>query len=206
MPKPSFRGKTISHPFRLEYHGQRMTKDDAQNPVGDPLEAAKIAALEGEVATLREQLTAAEAARVEAEKFKDVAARAQADLQNAKARLERDREELGVFAVANLLQRLLPVVDNFQRAAGHLPEALKGDEWAKGVLAIEHNLLKILGEIGLQKIESVGQRANPERHEVIAAVPGAADVIVTVLEDGYELQGKVIRVAKVTVGDGSVAA
>lgn len=182
-----------------------MTKDDSQTPATDPLLAAKIAALESEVEALREQLAAAEAARTDAEKFKDVAARAQADLQNAKARLERDREELGTFAVASVLKRLLPAVDNFQRAAGHLPEALKADEWTKGVLSIEQDLLKVLGDVGLKKIESVGQPADPERHEILSVVPGKANVIVTVVEDGYELNGKVIRAARVVVGDGSVA-
>lgn len=183
-----------------------MTQDTAQTPAGDPLLAAKIAALEQEVESLRAELATAEAARAEVEKFKDVAARAQADLQNAKARLERDREELGSFAVAAVLKRLLPAFDNFQRAAGHLPEALKGDEWAKGVLAIEQNLLKALGEIGLAKMTLLGQPADPERHEIVSTASGAANAIVAVAEDGYELNGKVIRAAKVVVGDGSAAA
>lgn len=177
-----------------------MMKND---PMDTSLLQAKCADLEAQLAALGQELEEAKAKQAEAEKFREVAARAQADLQNAKARLERDREELGSFAVASMLKRLLPVVDNFQRAFGHLPPALKGDEWVKGVQAIEQDLLKILSEIGLKKMDSLGQPTNPEKHEVLTAGPGAESLITEVFEDGYELHGKVLRVAKVKVGDGS---
>ncbi len=176
-------------------------------PAGDPVDAAllqaKCADLEAQLAALGKELEETKAKQSEAEKFREVAARAQADLQNAKARMERERDELGSFAIGTVLKRLLPVVDNFQRAFGHLPEALKGDEWAKGVSAIEQDLVKILAEIGLKKMESLGQPADPEKHEVLTAGPGAQGVITEVFEDGYELKGKVLRVAKVKVGDGT---
>lgn len=180
-----------------------MTTDP--NAMDASLLQAKCADLEAQIIALTKEIEESRAKQAEAEKFKDVAARAQADLQNAKARLERDREELGSFAIASVLKRLLPVVDNFQRAFGHLPEALKGDEWAKGVQAIEQDLVKILSEIGLKKMESLGESADPERHEVLTAGPGEQDIITEVFEDGYELNGKVVRVAKVKVGDGSAA-
>ncbi len=177
---------------------------DPKTPASDgldvPLLQAKCADLEAQIDALKKELDEARAKQADLEKFKDVAARAQADLQNAKARLERDREELGKFAVESLLKRLLPVVDNFQRAFGHLPEALKGSEWVTGVEAIELDLQKILGDVGLTKMQPLGQEPDPHRHEVLMTGPGEVGKIIEIFEDGYELHGKVLRVAKVKVG------
>jgi len=139
----------------------------------------------------------------ELERIKDIAGRAQADLQNAKDRLERDAEELRKFAGASMLIDLLPVIDNLQRAFAHLPEDLKDHEWVKGIEAVEQNLMTKLSEAGLKKIESVGQPVDPEKHEVLQVGPGEKDQIIEVFEDGYELHEKVLRPAKVKVGDGS---
>ncbi len=158
----------------------------AGQPVNDA--AVQIAALQAELA-----------------KLKDIAARAQADLQNAKARVERDGEELRRFASETVIRRMLPTLDNFQRAFVHIPEELQNHEWVKGVSAIESDLMKQMSDVGLKKIKSLGEVSDPNRHEVINIGPGAEGVVTEVFEDGYELHGKVLRPAKVKVGDGSVS-
>ena len=71
----------------------------------------------------------------------ELAGRAQADLQNAKDRMQKEGEELRKFALENTLLLLLPTIDNFQRAFEHLPEDLEGNEWVGGVIAIEKDLM-----------------------------------------------------------------
>ncbi len=142
----------------------------------------------------------------EADRFKDIAGRAQADLQNAKERLEHERQDVSKFALAEALTRLLPTIDNFQRAFQHLPQGLKEDEWVKGVAAIEQEFVKQVTELGLQKIEALGQPLDPAKHEVLQTEPGKQDTVVEVFEEGYEFNGRVLRPAKVRVGDGSTAA
>jgi molecular chaperone GrpE len=171
--------------------------DTSSDPAASPASDADA------LTALQAELTQAKAMIAELERFRDTAARAQADLQNAKARLERDREELGKFAVEGLLRRLLGAVDNFRRAESHLPETLKADAWAQGVLAVGQELAKVLGESGLKRMEPLGQVADPNQHEILGVGPGAEGVVVDVLEDGYELHGRVLRAAKVRVGDGS---
>ena len=139
----------------------------------------------------------------ELERLKDIAGRAQADLQNAKDRLERDAEDLRKFAGASMLIDLLPVIDNLQRAFAHLPKDLQDHEWVKGIEAVEQNLMKKLEEAGLKKIESLNQPVDPAKHEVLQAGPGEKDKVIEVFEDGYELHDKILRPAKVKVGDGS---
>ena len=139
----------------------------------------------------------------ELEQMKDLSARSQADLQNAKARMEKESADSRRFAEQNLIHRLLPTIDNFQRAFDHLPEDLKDHEWVKGLQVVEQAFVTEMQSVGLQRIESLGETVDPDKHEVLQAGPGENGTVVEVLEDGYTLHDKVIRPAKVIVGDGS---
>jgi len=139
----------------------------------------------------------------ELDKFRDLAGRAQADLQNAKARVERESGELRKFAGEGMIRRILPTLDNFQRAFQHVPEELQTHEWVRGVAAIEQDLMKQMEEAGLKRMKSLGELADPARHEILTIGPGKEGIVTEVFEEGYELHGKVLRPAKVRAGDGS---
>lgn len=168
-----------------------MTKkhDASQAKAGDD----RIVALEKKIAELTEQL----------QKASDVASRSQAELQNAKIRLEREASDMRKFASEGVLLRLLPTIDNLQRALKHLPESLRSDTWVQGIVALEQEFLKQVGEMGLKRFESVGKPLDAQRHEVLMQVSGDSGTVIEVLEDGYELHGKVVRPAKVKVGGGA---
>jgi molecular chaperone GrpE len=106
------------------------------------------------------------------------------------------------FASEAALKKLLPTVDNLQRALKHLPKDIEQNEWVKGIVALEQGFLKQVGELGLKRFEALGQPVDSARHEVLMQGPGEEGVITDVLEEGYELHGKVIRPAKVKVGNG----
>jgi len=108
---------------------------------------------------------------------------------------------LGKFAVESLLRRLLPTVDSLVRAAQHIPEEYAGSEWAKGMLAVEQQLMVELSACGLQRMESIGAPFDPALHEVLVAGPGEPGKILEVFEEGYLLHGKLLRPAKVRVGE-----
>jgi molecular chaperone GrpE len=165
---------------------KKLQQDDANPP---PQDDQRVAALESQLA-----------------KMTDLAARAQADLQNAKTRMQRDAEEIRKYAAQSVLEALLPVLDNFQRAFKHLPKDLAGHEWVKGMTALEGELWKKLSELGLRKVESLGQQVDTAKHEVVTLGPGKEGDIVEVLEEGYELNGRLLRPARVKVGDGQKAA
>lgn len=135
--------------------------------------------------------------------LKAALARAMADLQNFKRRSEEEKASFVKFANAQLLKSLLPIFDNLSRSVQHLPEDLKGNEWAKGIVHINSDLLKNLETLGIQKMKTVGEKLDPKKHEALMAGPGEKDVIVEEFEPGYEMNGEVVKAAKVKVGDGT---
>ncbi|HVW66816.1 MAG TPA: nucleotide exchange factor GrpE [Candidatus Peribacteraceae bacterium] len=151
-----------------------------------------IDALQQELKTLQDELN----------RFRDMAARAQADLQNAKARVERESDELRKFAGEQMIRRMLPTLDNFQRAFQHVPAELQSHEWVKGVAAIEQDLMKQMNDAGLTRMQSLDVHVDPAKHEVLMTGSGEEGKVIEVFEEGYELNGKVLRPAKVRVGDG----
>lgn len=140
------------------------------------------------------------ALKAELDRYRDIAGRAQADLQNAKARVEREADDLRRFASEQMIRRLLPTLDNFQRAFQHIPNDLKVNEWVKGVSAIEADLMRTMTDAGLKRMQSLNQPVDANRHEILSAGEGPADTVVEVFEEGYEMNGKVLRPAKVKVG------
>jgi molecular chaperone GrpE len=129
-------------------------------------------------------------------KLTDLAARAQADLQNSKIRMEREAEDLRKFAIVPLLLALLPVRDDLARAAS------QGDEGVKQIL---EKIDKVFSTVGLKRMEPLGKPVDPTKHEILNVGPGEKDVVTLVHEDGYELHGRVLRAAKVQVGDGKTS-
>lgn len=155
----------------------------------------------GDLDVLRAQIVALEA---EVKKFRDLAARAQAELQNAKARSEKEAADMRMFASESLIRRLLPTLDNFQRAFAHMPDELKTHEWVKGLYAVEQELLKQLEAVGLQRMQSMGAAVDPQYHEVLmtgeSEDPSQVGTVIAVFEEGYLLGPRVLRVAKVEQG------
>ncbi len=178
-----------------------MTKpsDSSQKGKGDDL-AAKVQAAQAQDGRTKELEKKIEELTEQLKKHTEVASRAQAELQNVKARLDREAVELRKFASEAVLLKLLPTIDNLQRALKYLPSDLASNEWVKGIVALEQQFLKQVGDMGLKRFESLGQSLDSERHEVLMQAAGDAGKVIEVLEDGYELHGKVVRPAKVKVG------
>lgn len=132
--------------------------------------------------------------------------RALADVQNLRKRTEREKAEVHATAGASVLLELLPVLDELDRAAAHIPEDLQNHEWILGVMHVRSNLETTLKRLGVERFAAVGDAYNAERHEAIARAEGPENTIVQIFEFGY-LQGeRVLRPAKVVVGGGNAPA
>jgi molecular chaperone GrpE len=128
--------------------------------------------------------------------------RAQADFVNFKRRNEQEKEDTVKFANATLVLKILPVLDDFERAIGSLPDDIKGNPWIEGIRLIEKKLRTILDLQGLSPIQAVGQPFDPRLHEAVREVKGKEGIIIEEMERGYKFQDRVIRASKVVVGNG----
>jgi len=148
---------------------------------------------EEELAALAEEL---ESARQERDQYLDALRRLKAEFENSRKRQERERERVFSMAAERLVQELLPVLDNLDRAL----EA--GGDIREGVLATRNQLADVLGNEGLLPVASDGQPFDPNVHEAVMGRPSEEHEEGTILqtfERGYLLNGKPIRPAKVVV-------
>lgn len=129
--------------------------------------------------------------------------RCQADFVNYKRRVNEERISNLKYEGSGVLMTLLPVFDNLTRAFNHIPDGIKDNDWVKGVIHIEQYFLKVLSDMNVQRIECLGMPADHNFHEVVDVKPGKKDIIIHILEDGYTFHDRVLRPAKVVVGDGS---
>jgi molecular chaperone GrpE len=162
-------------------------------------EAATSDAASQSVAGLERQL---EEERERVRNLQDRWQRAAADLANLRRRTEQEKGEIEQFATMLLVQELLPVLDNFERALATIPGNLAMLTWVQGVLLIERHMRAILERQGLAPIEAVGQPFNAYQHEAIAEAESAEAAPGTILQEyqkGYTMHGRVIRPSLVEV-------
>ncbi len=151
----------------------------------------------------------AELKRIEAEnaELKDLIARRQADFENYRKRVERERSETYNRVVADVAAKLLPVVDNLKRAldAEASVKAAESDEFRhflSGVDLINKQLSGVLDALGVKPVAAVGEQFNPHVHEAVVTEPTddyAPDTVMQELVTGYRLGDKLIRPALVKV-------
>src|ERR671936_2016635 len=94
-----------------------------------------------------------------------------ADFANYRKRNEAERAEFSRFAKADLIARLLDVLDGYDRALATIPEELKNSSWVEGMWLIERKLRQILEAEGLEPVDSMGKPFDPYQHQAVAHVP-----------------------------------
>ncbi len=169
-----------------------------KNHSEEPVEAEQPAPAPAE----QEAPPAAPDLQAEVEKYRDAALRAAADLENYRKRMIREKEEAIRFANAGLLEKLLPILDNFQLGL----DAAASDTAAQGIVSgfsmVHRQLGDFLVSSGLQPIEAVGQPFDPKLHEALGheADPSQADgVVLRQTRRGYRLADRLIRPSSVIV-------
>jgi molecular chaperone GrpE len=139
------------------------------------------------------------------DRFRDLAMRSQADFENYKKRCAREKEDAIRYANTSLLERLVAIVDNFELGL----EAARGEKEKSSIYSGMSLVLKqlndFLAENGLQAIEAVGQKFDPNLHEAIAHEPSDEFPEGTVIRQtrrGYRLKDRLLRPASVVVSSG----
>jgi molecular chaperone GrpE len=129
--------------------------------------------------------------------------RTRADFENYRKRAEADKAATYQHGQAAAILKLLPVIDNIERAISHTPEELKDNKWAQGIASLVKNLEKSLEGLNVKRIAAKqGDEFNPDLHEAIQFdedAEGDKEVIDSELQAGYLLNGQPIRHAMVKV-------
>jgi molecular chaperone GrpE len=129
--------------------------------------------------------------------------RTRADFENYRKRSESDKAATYQHGQSAAILKLLPVIDNIERAVAYTPKELKDHKWAQGIAGLVKNLEKALEGLNLKRIEAgQGAEFNPDLHEAIQfdeEATGEKEVIAEELQAGYVLNGQPIRHAMVKV-------
>ncbi|WP_075430458.1 nucleotide exchange factor GrpE [Selenomonas sp. GACV-9] len=164
-------------------------------------------AKEAEDAGADEEASSADEAQQQVEKLEaelkeqtDRALRLQADFENFRRRTSKEKEELAAVVTQGILKDMLPLLDNFERAMA--AEAKDGEAFQKGVEMIFTQFGEVLKKNGLEKIETEGQKFDPNFHQAVMRVQNEEledDDIAQELQKGYMVKGWVIRPSMVQV-------
>lgn len=138
----------------------------------------------------------------EAARLKEQYLLAVADFENFRKRMEKEREEIVCFANEKLINDLLPILDNLQRALAMELDKAGIDSVLEGVRMVSDQLHSVLSSCGLEPVEALGGPFDPQHHEAVGVLPSedhAEGTVISELQRGYRLKGKVLRPSMVHV-------
>lgn len=177
----------------LELNNEETTQNNAETQAEEA---------NGEETPVEEELDPLTAAQNDAEQWKDKYIRLVAEFENYKKRTLKEKSELILNGSEKTVAAILPILDDFERATADKtedPQAIK-----EGYELIYKKFLKALETLGVHKIKTDNADFDVDYHEAIAMVPGMGDdkkgKVIDCVQTGYTLNDKVIRHAKVAVG------
>ncbi|MBO6143730.1 MAG: nucleotide exchange factor GrpE [Prevotella sp.] len=154
--------------------------------------------------TAAEEKSPLETAQEEIEQLKDKYLRSVAEFDNYRKRTLKEKAELILNGGEKAVQAILPVIDDMERAIENGQKTDDPEVLREGMDLIYHKFMKALESLGVKKIETEGADFDTDMHEAVAMVPGMGDdkkgKVIDCLQTGYQLNDKVIRHAKVAVG------
>jgi len=143
--------------------------------------------------------------KVQLEEVKDKHLRLQAEFDNFRKRTLKEKTELIKSAGESVLSRIIVIVDDFDRALDTMVNVPEDDPAKIGFLLIHNKFKEFLNQNQVTEIEALGREFDVDLHEAITKIPAPSEElkgkIVDVIQKGYQLNGKVIRYAKVVIGE-----
>ncbi|MGM0471806.1 MAG: nucleotide exchange factor GrpE [Bacillota bacterium] len=160
---------------------------------------AEVEEIKNKIAKLEEELEESEA---EKEDYLNKLQRQRADFANYKRRVKEEKEELELDANRELINKLLPVLDNFERAIFSTDQNDDLESFLEGTRMIYKQIFNILEKEGLEVIPTIGEEFDPQVHEAVAKEPSEeyeSGIVIEELQKGYLFNGHVLRAAMVKV-------
>lgn len=178
---------------------KNMAEDSPERPADDKQKRHK-----GRQGREKELEKALEDEKAKLADINDKYLRLFSEFDNYRKRTAKEKIEMAAVASEGVLKDLLPVLDDFERALQNMEK--NGNEAdMQGVTLIYNKLKNTLKAKGLEEIEALGQEFNTDEHEALTLIPAPSEEeknkILDVIQKGYKLNGKVIRFARVVVGN-----
>jgi len=182
-----------------------MSKDAQQEPQEsvDGEENVENILTDEDIADLKEQLKDAQSKVAE---YWDQIIRANAEMENIKRRATRDVESARKYSVESFANDILPALDSLEQGAQAITEDTAASAMKEGMELTISMLIKALEKQGMVQIDPKGEKFDPEYHEamtMIASEEVPGDHVIDVFQKGYQLNGRVIRPARVVVSNGN---
>lgn len=197
--------------------GKNMSEEKKQQAATEEEVKVTVEEAEEEVAEVGEEvkkpvedkqeekkMTEEEKLSLEVSLWKDKYLRNMAEFDNFRRRSIKEKSDWLKNSNERILLEICDVIDNFERAMTQLKEEQKDDPFIKGVLQIEQQLNSLLVKENIVKIETEGKEFDPSIHEALAHIPSdeAENTVVATIQNGYKLNDKVVRAARVAVSNG----
>jgi len=194
------------------FEGSEEVDETVKNPVGEEQEETNLEELvpEGEVekAIPLEKMTKEElierigVIQELADKNYDLYVRSQAEMENARKRFQKDKQDLAKFANDTIIKQLLPVADNLEKAIAHAMDENALDALREGIDLTLKGFLDTLERNGVERVEALNQPFDPNFHEAVSEAENDAvepGTVVNEFQKGYTLNKRLLRPAMVVV-------
>ena len=138
------------------------------------------------------------------EELTDRVKRQMAEFENFRKRTEKEKSSMYEMGARDIIERILPVIDNFERGLAVIPEDKKEDPIAEGMEKIYKQIQKVFEEAGVKPIEAAGKEFDPNFHNAVMHVEDEAvgeNIVVEELQKGYTYKGFVVRHSMVKVAN-----
>ena len=138
------------------------------------------------------------------EELQDRLKRQMAEFDNFRKRTEKEKAAMYEIGAKDIIEKILPVLDNFERGLAAVPEDEKGSSFAEGVEKIYKQFVKTLEDAGVETIEAVGKQFDPNLHNAVMHVEDekyGENEIAMELQKGYKYRGSVVRHSMVQVAN-----
>lgn len=185
--------------------GEKDKKDCKANHVAKDSDATSDEGRVPEMVSVpKAELETLKAKAAECEGLNDKYLRAQAEFENARKRLERDKADFVKYANDGLIAEFLPMFDNLELAERHIKEAKDFKAVREGVDMIQLQIQKLLKEVGVERVKTIGEKFDPHVHEAVEVEETDDknkndDVVIAELKPGYMFKGRLLRPASVKI-------
>ena len=175
-------------------------KNANDTPANEPVTGPEA---EGAAETLAAGTASADRLQAAEPDYKDRWLRAEAEVQNTRRRMQRDRDDAVRASEERILIDMVEVLDDLERALAALPQEQAGNAWAQGVALTAQRLRDALARRGVTPIATVGQPFDPAVHDALLEVPPPEGVrpgaVVQEVQKGYARENRALRAARVVV-------